>query len=179
MEALKEFLHISSGSGYGSGYGYGIADFDGKAVYVVDGIQTLLFSVRGMLAKGAILNSDLTTTPCFVYRQDNVFAHGATPHEAREAALEKVFDDLPEDERIAAFVRDHKAGKKYPNKDFFSWHHRLTGSCLMGRQAFAKDHGIDVENGSMTPEAFILLTENAYGAGTIRKLKPFYLTGDS
>ena len=177
MEAIKEFFNISYGDGYGDGYG--IAEFDGKAVYAVDGIQTLLFSARGMLAKGAILNSDLTTTPCFVFRHGNVFAHGATSHEAREAALEKAFDGMPEEDRIEAFVKNHKPGKIYPNKDFFSWHHRLTGSCLMGRQAFASDHGIDVDNGSMTPEAFILLTENAYGAGTIRKLKQFYSTGDS
>ena len=44
----------------------------------------------------------------------------------------------------------------------------------MGRWQFARDHGIDVERGSMTPEDFIRLTENAYGGSTIRKLKPLY-----
>ena len=81
---------------------------------------------------------------------------------------------MPEEERIDAFVKAHEPGKLYPNTDFFVWHHRLTGSCEMGRRQFARDHGIDVENGSMTPEDFIALTENAYGGATIRKLKPFY-----
>ena len=81
---------------------------------------------------------------------------------------------MPEADRIAAFVQAHKPGQVYPNPDFFSWHHRLTGSCEMGRKQFARDHEIDVEHGSMTPEAFIRLTESAYGSSTIRKLKEFY-----
>ena len=198
MEAIKEFLNIGSGSGYGSGYGSGdgsgygsgsgsgygygdgygdgISEFDGQAVYIVDGIQTIIDAVRDHLAKGKILNRDLTTTPCFVWKQDNLFAHGATPHEAREAALEKAFDDMPEEERLAAFVREHEPGHMYPNTDFFAWHHRLTGSCLMGRRQFAEENGIDVENGTMTPEEFIVLTWSAYGSSTIRKLAEFYPT---
>ena len=163
-----------SGYGDGSGDGDGISEFDGMNVYAVDDIQTILTSVRGALAKSFILHDDFTLMPCYVYRQDNVFAHGATAHEAREAALEKAFDDMPEAERIAAFVAEHEAGKTYPNTDFFSWHHRLTGSCFMGRSEFAKKHGIDVEHGEMTVEAFIALTENAYGGSTIKKLREFY-----
>ena len=47
----------------------------------------------------------------------------------------------------------------------------------MGRRQFARDHEIDVEHGSMTPEDFIRLTESAYGGSTIRKLKPLYGMG--
>lgn len=206
MEAIKEFLNISSGygsgsgsgygygsgSGYGSGYGSGsgycsgsgygdgsgsgISEFAGQAVYVIDGVQTIIDNVREHLAKGKILNGDLTTTPCFIWKQDNLFAHGATPHEAREAALEKAFDDMPEEERLAAFVKEHEPGHVYPNTDFFAWHHSLTGSCLMGRRQFAEENGIDVENGTMTPEEFIVLTWSAYGSSTIRKLAEFYPT---
>lgn len=57
------------------------------------------------------------------------------------------------------------------NTDLYEWHHRLTGSCELGRRQFAKDKGIDIEHGSMTVTEFIELTENAYGGEVIRHLK--------
>ena len=55
-----------SGSGSGDGSGSGIAEYNGVAVYRIDGVPTLIASVRGNIARGQILNSDLTTTPCYV-----------------------------------------------------------------------------------------------------------------
>ena len=162
------------GSGYGSGDGSGIIEYDGRAVYLIDGLPTLITHVRGDIARGSVLNGDLTLRPCYIVKQEDRFAHGETLHKAREALLEKLFDDMPEGERIEAFVKAHKPGAVYPNADFFSWHHRLTGSCEMGRRQFARDHAIDVEHGSMTPEAFIALTIGAYGGSTIRKLQEYY-----
>ena len=201
MEDVRVFLNISSGdgsgsgsgygygygSGYGSGYGYGygsgsgygygsgsgISDYNGAAVYIIDGVQTLIARVRGNVARGFVLSGDLTLQPCFIVKQDDKFAHGVTLHEARAALLAKLFADMPLEERISAFVEAHKSGKAYPNKDFFDWHHKLTGSCDMGRRQFAADHGISLED-SMTPEAFIKLTENAYGGDVIRRLKEYY-----
>ena len=162
------------GDGSGSGYGDGISEYDGHAVYKIDGMPTLITHVRGDIARGAILNGDLTLTACYIVKQDDLFAHGGTLHEARAALLEKLFDDMPENERIEAFVQAHKQGVLYPNSDFFSWHHRLTGSCEMGRRQFAEAHGIDVERGSMTPEKFIELTRDSYGGRTIEKLQEYY-----
>ena len=191
-DVIKRFLSPSSGDGYGdgsgsgsgsgygdgsgsgSGSGSGITTYDGRTVYQIDGVATLISHVRGDMARGAILNGDLTLTPCYIVKQENCFAHGCTLHEARDAMLEKLFDDMPEAERIEAFVKAHKPGAVYPNADFFSWHHRLTGSCEIGRRQFARDHAIDVEHGSMTPEAFIALTIGAYGGSTIRKLQEYY-----
>jgi hypothetical protein len=84
-----------------------------------------------------------------------VFAHGETLAEAVQAAEDKLFDDMPEDERIAAFWGCHEQGVKYPAADFFAWHHRLTGSCEMGRKSFAADHGIDLDNDTYTVEEFV------------------------
>lgn len=174
---------FGDGRGYGFGWGFGDGDgsgsgiklFNGEAVYGIDGVQTILRRIRGeSVARGCMLNGDLTLTPCYVVKQNGKFAHGETLREAREALLEKLFDDMPEEERLQAFVQAHSADRRYPNADFFAWHHRLTGSCEMGRRQFAKDHSIDVEGGSMTPEDFIRLTENAYGCRTIRKLRPLY-----
>ena len=187
-EQVKRFLSVGSGDGdgYGSGdgdgdgYGYGdgsgsgLISYKGQPVYRVDGLETLIVQVRGNVARGHIVNRDLTLAPCYIVKQDGRFAHGETLHKARDALMEKIFDDMPEADRISAFVKAHKPGQFYSNADFFSWHHRLTGSCEMGRKQFARDHGINVEHGSMTPEAFIRLTENAYGSSTIRKLKAYY-----
>ena len=171
--SVKEFLAVSSGSGYGSGYGDGIASVDGIRVYRIDGIPTLLTYIRGNIAKGYTLGKDLTLRPCYVVKNGNVFAHGTNLHEAMEALRDKLFDDMSDEERRDAFAEAHEAGKLYPNADYFDWHHRLTGSCLMGREQFAKDHNVDM-TGSMTPEEFIELTQDAYGGDVIRMLRQYY-----
>ena len=54
---------------------------------------------------------------------------------------------MPEEERIAEFVKEHPDKMTlYSNKDLYDWHHRLTGSCVAGRDAFAKDHEIDMDH---------------------------------
>ena len=160
------------GYGYGSGDGdgYGVKSFNGDPVHTIDDVPTILRHVRGNVAHGAILNIDLTTTPCYVVRQDNRFAHGKTLAEAMDALRNKLFEDMPDEERIAAFLRETEDGKAYPAQYFYDWHHRLTGSCDMGRRQFARDHGIDVEHAAMTLQEFLALTKNAYGGDVIRKV---------
>ena len=162
-----------SGDGYGYGDGYGIKSVNHHPIFFVDGIPTVFYKIRGNIAKCGILQQDLSFEPCFVVKGGNLFAHGATLREAQEALQEKLFEDMPEEERIRLFVESHEDGKTYSNQDFFEWHNKLTGSCLMGRERFAREHEVDLE-GSMTVREFIQLTENAYGGSTIRKLKEFY-----
>ena len=192
MEEIKVLEFISSGygygdgdgSGYGSGSGYGYGDgsgygysdgyglksINGKKIYMVDGIATTINHIHRNTAKGTIVNSDLTETPCYIVKEGRYFAHGETLAEANTALQDKLFEEMPAEERIAEFWKCHKKGVKYPTKDFFEWHHKLTGSCLMGRQQFAKDHGVDLE-GEMTVEEFIALTRNAFGGEIIRQLE--------
>ena len=158
------------GSGDGYGDGYGIKSFNRKTVYRIDGVNTLIRSVRGNTAHGAILNGDLTLTPCYIVKQDNIFAHGETLREAMEALRDKLFEDMPEDERIDAFLRETDREKTYPTQYFYDWHHRLTGSCDMGRKQFARDYGVDLEHGMMTLTEFLELTKDAYGGDVIRKV---------
>ena len=60
------------GSGYGDGYGYGygsgygIKRINGEDVYIIGGVQTIIKSLRGNVAKGFILNSDCSLEPCYV-----------------------------------------------------------------------------------------------------------------
>ena len=108
-----------------------------------------------------------------VVKQDGVFAHGGTLREARSALMSKLFDSLPVEKRVSAFVALHLEDKPYPNKDYFEWHGRLTGSCELGRKLFASNRGIDM-SGSMTVSEFVRLTENAYGGEIVRQLRDHY-----
>ena len=161
-----------SGYGYGTGYGAssgsGIKKYDGEDVHMIDGVQTIITAVHGNIAKGAILQGDLTLTPCFIAKVDDCFAHGETVRQAVTDARDKAFEGLPQEERITAFLDAIKPNTAYPVMTLYDWHHRLTGSCEAGRKAFAKDHGIDL-SADMTREAFFELTKDAYGGSVIRE----------
>ena len=181
-DKIKAFLDPGSGSGsgygsgdgYGSGYGDGVDKIDGLDVYQIDGVPTVLYSIHGNAAKGAILNKDLTLDPCFIVKGSGYFAHGVSLRSAMEALTDKIMEDMPEDERIEAFVEAHPDYRKpYPNRDLFDWHHRLTGSCEMGRNAFVSEKGLSLD-GETTVEQFVALTRNAYGGDTIKKLPAEY-----
>ena len=173
-----------SGSGSGSGYGYGsgsgsgdgsgLKSLNGQTVDMIDDVPTILTRIIGNVAKGFIVRTDLSLAPTFVCKQGNSFAHGETLHKAREALLEKLFDDMPTEERIEAFCAEFKPGVKRPAMDFFSWHHRLTGSCEQGRREFARRYGVDIESDEMTPEEFFALTRESYGGSIIRQTEEVF-----
>ena len=171
------------GYGDGSGYGYGdgsgsgrwVVSFCGQKVYQIDGVPTLVDHVHENVAKGRILRDDLTTKNCYIVKQGSLFAHGETLRKAMDALRDKLFEDMPEDKRIAEFVKAHEWGKQYPSADYYEWHHRLTGSCDMGRSEFAKRHGYKLTDDELlTVEEFIRLTENSYGGSVIKKLREAY-----
>lgn len=143
---------------------------------MIDGICTIIDHVKGNIARGRILRDDLTTEPCYVVRQDWLFAHGSDLHKAMEALRDKLLENLSEEERIEEFVQCHECGRSYSTEDYYTWHHRLTGSCELGRKTFAADHGYAIDKETMlTVEKFIRLTENAYGGDVIRRLKARYM----
>ena len=166
---------LGSGDGSGLGSSYVIRRFCGEDVYMIDGIPTMLGIVHGNIARGRVLLEDLTTKPCYVVKQGGVYAHGETLRAAMEALRDKLFEDMPEEERIAEFVKAHKWGKQYPSADYYDWHNRLTGSCDMGRSEFAKSHGYRLTDDELlTVEEFIDLTEGSYGGDIIRRLREAY-----
>ena len=149
-------------------------ELNGQSIYRIDDTPTIITSVHGNVAKGYIVQSDLTLTPCFIVKGNNLFAHGDTLRDAMQALTDKMFEDMPEEERIAEFVKAHPdKDKAYHNKDLFDWHNRLTGSCMAGRTAFVKDRGLTLD-GETTVTEFIEMTENAYGGSTIKALKKAY-----
>ena len=162
-----------TGSGFDTGSGYGdgsdLKSLNSQPVDMIDNVPTILTSIIGNVAKGFIVCADLSLAPTFVCKQGNTFAHGETLHKAREALLEKLFDDMPTEERVAAFCAEFKPGVKRPAMDFFSWHHRLTGSCEQGRREFARLHDVDIDSDEMTPEEFFALTRDSYCGYIIRR----------
>lgn len=165
-----------NGDGYGWGYGdgNGVKDINGNHVYIVDGIQTIIKSVRSNIAQGFVLQSDLTLKPCYIVKERNKFAHGNTLHDAFSALQEKLYDDSTEEERIEAFRKKFpEYDTPYPNRDLFAYHHVLTGSCRMGRESYCKDKGIDLD-GTTTIREFIELTKGSYGGDVICKLPEAY-----
>ena len=162
------------GSGNGYGYGSGVKEVNGDTVYIVDDVPTIIKSVRDNIAQGFILQRDLTLKPCYIVKEQNMFAHGDTLHDAFTALQEKLYDDSTEEERIEAFRKKFpEYDTLYPNRDLFAYHHVLTGSCRMGRESFCKDKGIGLD-GSTTVREFIELTKDSYGGDVICKLPEVY-----
>ena len=172
MEKIKEFLNIQNGSGDGYGYGDGIKSFNKQPVYLIDGVETIIKQLRKNIAKGFILNRDLTLTPCYVVKGHNKFAHGETLKKALADLENKIFEDMDTEEAIERFIEQFSdLNKKYPAKDFYVWHNRLTGSCEMGRNQFVENGGYDLENDEFTVQEFIDITRDAFGEEVIRQLE--------
>ena len=178
----------STGCGYGYGYGYGnstgcgngygygsdkdISKFNNDKVYLVDDVPTIIKKVKDSIAQGYILNSDFTLQSCYIAKGHNKFAHGKTVRKAVEDLQSKIFEDMDTNEAIELFLQEFTdLDKKYPVKNFYIWHNRLTGSCEMGRQSFAKNKGIDLENDMFTVQEFIDLTRNDFGGEIIEQLE--------
>ena len=173
---VQEFLKVDF-SGYGDGYGYdsgdGLKSLCGEPVYMIDGVPTIITGGRGSVAMGFIVMADLSKRKTFVVKGGGKFAHGEDLHAAQAALEEKLFDDMPVEEKLEAFREQFTQGEAYTVADFYDWHHRLTGSCTQGRDAFAQDHELSMSD-AMTPEEFIDLTKDAFGGRIIRQLAEYY-----
>ena len=167
------------GNGYGDGSGYcngsGIKNINGHNIYNVDDTPTIFTHIHGNVAKGYILEHNVIFKPCYIVKGNGYFAHGETLQEAQNALEEKIIDEMDVEEKIKLFKEKFPdVNKKYAVKDFYQWHHNLTGSCEMGRKSFANSHNIDIDNDMMTVKEFIKLTENAYCGEIIKELKESY-----
>lgn len=177
------------GCGYGSGYGSssrnegeglsfcysdGIKEINGDEIYIIDDIPTIIKSIRKNVAQGFIVQSDLQLKSCFIIKENNLFVHGDTLRDAFTYLQEKLYDDSTEEERIEAFMKQFpEYDVKYDNMDLFVYHHVLTGSCRMGREAFMSNKGLSLD-GKTSVREFVKLTQDAYGGDIIKKLPEAY-----
>ena len=139
-------------------------------VYIVDGIQTIITNIKGALAKGFIVQNDLTLEPCFVIKGQGYLAHGETVKAARQALQDKIFENMDTDEAIDKFLETFERDKEYPVKLFYEWHHYLTGSCEMGRKTFMRDRNLTFED-KIDVDEFIALCKDSYGGEVIKELE--------
>lgn len=164
----------SYGYGYGSGDDLGVKEINGNIVCIIDDIPTIITSVRNNIAKGFIVKNDLQFEPCYIVKENNQFAHGFTLKDAFMSLQEKLYDDSTEEERIEAFMKQFpEYDVKYDNMDLFVYHHVLTGSCRMGREAFMSNKGLSLD-GKTSVREFVKLTQDAYGGDIIKKLPEAY-----
>ena len=163
------------GNGNGNSYSDRIKNINGYDVYRVDDIPTIFTHIHGNIAKGYILEQNVILKPCYIVKGNGYFAHGETLRDAQFALEEKILSGMDIRKKIKLFKEKFSdVNKKYLVKDFYQWHHILTGSCEMGRKSFARNHDIDIENDMMTVKEFISLTEDAYRGKIIKELKENY-----
>ena len=162
-----------SGDGYGSGYGSGDGDdiktFCGNKVHYIDNIATIIKNIKGNIAKGYILNKDLTLTKTYIAKKGNYFAHAETIKKAVSDVVVKELANMNVDAKIDEFRKLFKEGVKYLGHEFFKWHGILTGSCEQGREHFVKENNIDLDS-EFTIKEFVKMCENSYGFEIIKKL---------
>ena len=159
-----------NGSGSGYGYGNGISKYNNHYVFIIDNISTIITSIHGNVAKGFILNKNLTLEKIFVAKGNNKFAHGKTLKEAVADLQEKIFDDLGIEEKIEMFNKQFNRFDKYIGEEFYKWHHILTGSCTAGRNNFVRENNLDLKK-FYTVDEFIKITKDSYGGNIIKKLR--------
>lgn len=157
------------GNGYGSGYGDGISKYNNHYVFIIDNISTIITSIHGNVAKGFILNKNLTLEKTFVAKGNNKFAHGKTLKEAVADLQKKIFDDLDIEEKIEMFNKQFNRVEKYSGEEFYKWHHILTDSCTAGRDNFVRENNLDLKK-LYTVDEFIKITKDSYGGNIIKKL---------
>lgn len=163
-------------NGYGLGHscGFGIKSINGNTIYIIDNMPTIITSIHNNAAKGFIVQTDLQLTPCYIVKDGDKFAHGYTLREAFNSLQEKLYDNSTEEERINTFKKKFpKYDAKYSNKDLFTYHHVLTGSCIMGRETFITNKGLSLD-GKTSIREFVELTKDSYGGEIIKKLPIVY-----
>ena len=177
----------SNGSGDGSGFseGYGSEDgsgeggdvsvmniktFKGHIIDYIDGVPTIITHIHNNVASGFIIGFDMTLIPCYVAKAGNSFAHGKTLKDAVKDAEAKEVREMPIEERIEKFIEVFGSlDSEHTGKEFYDWHHILTGSCRMGRDKCCEENGIYLTK-KYSVRYFLNITKNSYGGEVIKEI---------
>ena len=177
----------NSGSGYGEGIGIGsgncdesgegsgisvidIKTFKGYIIDYIDGVPTIITHIRNNVASGFIIGFDMTLIPCYVAKAGNSFAHAKTLKDAVKDAEAKEMGEMPIEERIEKFIGVFGSlDSEHTGREFYDWHHILTGSCRMGRDKFCEENRIDLTK-KYSVRYFLNITKNSYGGDIIKQI---------
>ena len=163
------------GSEDGSGDGGGVSvmnikTFNGHIVDYIDGVPTIITNIHNNVASGFIIGFDMTLIPCYVAKAGIYFAHGKTLKDAVKDAEAKEMEEMPIEERIEKFIEVFGSlDSEHKGKEFYDWHHILTGSCRMGRDKFCEENGIDLTK-KYSVRYFLQITKNSYGGDIIKQI---------
>ena len=159
------------GSGEGGGADiYTIKTFKGHIVDYIDCVPTIITNIHNNVASGFIIGFDMTLMPCYVAKAGNSFAHGKTLKDAVKDAQAKGMREMPIEERIEKFIEVFGSlDSEHTGKEFYDWHHILTGSCRMGRDKFCEENGIDLTK-KYSVRYFLQITKNSYGGEVIKEI---------
>ena len=147
-----------------------IKTFKGHIVDYIDGVPTIITHIHNDVASGFIIGFDMTLIPCYVAKAGNYFAHGKTLKDAVKDAEAKEVREMPIEERIEKFIEVFGSmDSEHMGEEFYDWHHILTGSCRMGRDAFCKENGIDLTK-KYSVKYFLNITKNSYGGDIIKQI---------
>ena len=184
---------VDSDFGYGCGFGsagYGRSDgssddsvsddyggiktLNGNIVDYIDYVPSIITQVHGNIACGYIVKADLTLESCFIAKVGNSFAHGKTLKNAVADAKAKEAKRLPIEKRIEKFREVFGSlDSEHTGKEFYEWHHILTGSCRIGRDEFCKSHNIGFTK-MYSVKYFLDITEESYGGDIIKLIRKEY-----
>ena len=164
-----------AGDGYGDGSGDGdISTYEGNIVDYIDEVPTIITRIHNNIAKGYVIKRDMTLEACYVAKAGYSFAHGETLKDAIADAEAKEIERMPVEELIDKFIEKFGSlNSEHTGKEFYDWHHILTGSCRMGRDKFCMDNDIDLDK-KYTVRYFLSITNNAYGGSVINKILETY-----
>lgn len=178
------------GSGYGSGYGSGsgngmendgdllsFARVGNDTIHNINGAPMAIDNIKGNIAKGRILNDDMTFTDCWIVREGNCIEYGKDLHKTYLAAQRESAIQLPKEERLKMFVqRFPSPDEPIPIKELYHWHHVLTGACRIHSKEWCKRHGFNFEDEiyCVSIRRFVNLTESEWGGDIIKELKNYY-----
>lgn len=168
---------FSEGSGSEDGSGEGgdvsvmnVKTFNGHIIDYIDGVPTIITNIHNDVASGFIIGFDMTLIPCYVTKAGNYFAHGKTLKEAVADAEAKEVGEMSIEERIEKFIEVFGSlDSEHTGKEFYDWHHILTGSCRMGRDKFCNENGIDLTK-KYSVRYFLNITKNSYGGDIIKQI---------
>ena len=168
-------IGIGSGNCDESGEGSGISvmnmkTFKGHIVDYIDSVPTIITNIHNNVASGFIIGFDMTLIPCYVAKAGNSFAHGKTLKDAVKDAEAKEVREMPIEERIEKFIEVFGSlDSEHTGKEFYDWHHILSGSCRIGRDKFCKENGIDLTK-KYSVRYFLNITKNSYGGDIIKQI---------
>jgi hypothetical protein len=131
---------------------------------LIDGVQTIIKSIKGNVAKGFILNVDLTLEPTFIAKVGDSFAHGRSAREALDGAFAKHNESTTPEERVQSFIESHPSLGTLTGREWVAVHRQLTLSCEQGCESFVRGKGIDLSK-QYTLAEFIELVDGAYPDG--------------